>query len=214
MGFLARIWRFLRSPSGYWSFGTLVGGGLVAGVVLFGDFNAFVAYSNTESFCVGCHEMRDFPAKEIQGTIHRDNRTGFHAACADCHVPRNYFEAIGHKIYKSRELFLHMAGRLATPELFEENRMRLASHVWARMKASDSEVCRACHQTVWTNTTKQWGGAARTHQLAAQSGDLTCIDCHQGIAHTLPKGFERPKTKELTADGGKWLEEVKAQVGE
>jgi cytochrome c-type protein NapC len=34
---------------------------------------------------------------------------------------------------------------------------------------------------------KQPTAAASAHQSLPQSG-MTCIDCHQGIAHTLPQG--------------------------
>jgi cytochrome c-type protein NapC len=34
---------------------------------------------------------------------------------------------------------------------------------------------------------KQNEMAAESHKHLAETG-MTCIDCHQGIAHTLPKG--------------------------
>ena len=48
---------------------------------------AGLAWTNTEEFCIGCHEMRDNVYAEYKGTIHDQNRTGVRAICADCHVP-------------------------------------------------------------------------------------------------------------------------------
>jgi nitrate/TMAO reductase-like tetraheme cytochrome c subunit len=30
--------------------------------------------------------------------------------------------------------------------------------------------------------------------MEAKAAGKTCIDCHQGIAHKLPKGFKKPGT--------------------
>ena len=49
---------------------------------------AGLAWTNTEAFCTGCHEMRDNVYAEYKGTIHDTNRTGVRAICPDCHVPR------------------------------------------------------------------------------------------------------------------------------
>jgi cytochrome c-type protein NapC len=38
---------------------------------------------------------------------------------------------------------------------------------------------------------KQVRPAQRMHRAAAEKGQ-TCIDCHQGIAHNLPKGWTAP----------------------
>ena len=49
---------------------------------------AGLAWTNTEAFCIGCHEMESTVYAEFQDTIHDHNRTGVRAVCADCHVPR------------------------------------------------------------------------------------------------------------------------------
>jgi hypothetical protein len=65
---------------------------------------------------------------------------------------------------------------------------------------------------VWTDTSNEFGGAARHHKQALEAGNLTCVDCHQGIAHELPKEFKRPADKDLFADPDKWLADLKAMV--
>ena len=57
------------------------------------------------------------------------------------------------------------------------------------MKASDSRECRNCHTFASMDTEKQVRPAKRRHAEAQQQGK-TCIECHQGIAHKLPKDWE------------------------
>ena len=58
-GFLRRLWSWLWRPSARWSLGTILAVGGIAGIIFWGGFNTFMEYTNTEEFCVSCHEMRD-----------------------------------------------------------------------------------------------------------------------------------------------------------
>ncbi len=53
------------------------------------------------------------------------------------------------------------------------------------MKATDSRECRNCHKFDYMDYSVQEPRASRIHQEALTTGK-TCIDCHRGIAHTLP----------------------------
>ena len=79
-----------RRPTNRLLLGIPVGGYLlfVTGVAFWTGFNMTLDYSNTEEFCISCHEMRDNLYVEYQETIHYSNRTGVRAVCADCHVPK------------------------------------------------------------------------------------------------------------------------------
>ena len=46
---------------------------------------AGLAWTNTEQFCIGCHEMKNNVYAEFKGTIHDTNRSGVRAVCSDCH---------------------------------------------------------------------------------------------------------------------------------
>ncbi|HVJ12039.1 MAG TPA: NapC/NirT family cytochrome c, partial [Burkholderiales bacterium] len=81
-----RYWRTVTRPSACYSLGFLVVSGFVAGVIFWGGFNTAMEITNTEQFCIGCHEMRDNVYQEIQPTIHFTNRSGVRAVCSDCHV--------------------------------------------------------------------------------------------------------------------------------
>ncbi|MEX0852517.1 MAG: NapC/NirT family cytochrome c [Bauldia sp.] len=210
LGWISRLWRFLRRPSATASLAALLFGGFLGGVVFWGGFHWAVELSNTEAFCVSCHEMRDNPYQDLQKTVHFVNRTGIRAICSDCHVPREWAYKLGRKIVATKDLFFHILGKIDTPEEFEAHRLAMALTVWTSMKDTDSRECRNCHQKVWMDTSSQWGGAARNHDIALKDGKLTCIDCHQGIAHTLPTGFVRPTPEELVKDVRDWL--IKAEA--
>ncbi len=179
-----RVWAFFTRPSPMaWS--VLVAAGVVAGVVLWGGFNWALELTNTESFCISCHEMRDNPYPELQKTIHWKNRSGVRATCPDCHVPHPWIYKIKRKIEASNEVFHKLLGTISTREKFEAHRLQLAQHVWADMKATNSRECRNCHAAVSMDPHKQ-SAAAQIMPEAMKNG-ATCIDCHKGIAHTLPK---------------------------
>jgi len=73
-----------------------------------------------------------------------------------------------------------------TREKFEARRRELAEHEWARLKANDSLECRNCHDFDYMDFTEQSPRAAENHATSLASGEKTCIDCHKGIAHSLP----------------------------
>jgi cytochrome c-type protein NapC len=160
------------------------------GIIFWGGFNTVVEATNTEAFCISCHEMRDNVYKEYaQNTIHYSNRTGVRATCPDCHVPKEWTHKMIRKVKASNELWGKLVGSIDTPEKFEAKRLELARHEWARMKASDSRECRNCHSLESMNTENQKQRAKKQHELAQKNKD-TCIDCHKGIAHKKPQGMK------------------------
>jgi cytochrome c-type protein NapC len=162
-----------------------------AGLVIAGA--AGLAWTETLSFCTGCHEMRDNVYAEYKGTIHDQNRAGVRAICSDCHVPREPWPLIKRKMAATFELIGHFRGVIDTKEKFEKERTELAHHVWKRMKETDSLECRNCHDAAHMDPSLQSEGAKAKHALMKTQGK-TCIDCHYGIAHNEPKG---PTPEEL-----------------
>ncbi len=186
LSLLKRFWRTLRSPSRYFSLGSLVVAGFVAGIVFWGGFNTALELTNTETFCIGCHEMHDNVYQELKTTIHFTNRSGVRATCPDCHVPHEWTHKIARKMQASKEVWGHIFGTISTREKFLEERRVLAQHDWARLKANDSLECRNCHSEVSMDFTRQSQRAVEAHERFLVSGEKTCIDCHKGIAHRLP----------------------------
>ena len=187
-GVLSRLWRWLRRPSGTITVLTLLVVGFASGVVFWGGFNTVVEATNTEQFCISCHEMRDNVYAEYKQTIHYSNRTGVRAVCSDCHVPKDWTHKMIRKVQASRELYGKVMGTIDTKEKFEAKRLQLARNEWARMKAADSRECRNCHGFESMNTEVQKPRAKKAHELG-QRDNQTCIDCHKGIAHTKPQGM-------------------------
>jgi cytochrome c-type protein NapC len=171
-----------------YSAGALVIGGVIVGVLLWGGFNWAMELSNQEAFCISCHEMGPVYG-ELQESVHYSNATGVRATCSDCHVPKEWVYKVQRKIAATNELFHKVLGTIDTPEKFEAQRLALAQHVWSTMKATDSRECRNCHSAQSMNLPTQNRLAQRKHKVAAEKGE-TCIDCHQGIAHNLPAGWD------------------------
>lgn len=159
------------------------------GIIFWGGFNWTLELTNTEKFCISCHEMRDFVFEEYKETIHYNNRTGVRATCPDCHVPKVWIYKIRRKIQATNELYHKAMGTINTKEKFETHRLELAENVWRVMKKTDSRECRNCHKYTYMDFEAQEKRSARKHKKGLEKGQ-TCIECHQGIAHKLPKDYE------------------------
>ncbi|MDP2734545.1 MAG: NapC/NirT family cytochrome c, partial [Hoeflea sp.] len=152
---LRRLWRVSRSPSGYLSLGFLTLGGFVCGVIFWGGFNTALEITNTERFCVSCHEMRANVYEELIQTVHFTNRSGVRASCPDCHVPHDWTDKIARKMQASKEVWGHLFGVISTRRKFLDHRLEMAKREWARLKANDSLECRNCHSAIAMDLTKQ-----------------------------------------------------------
>jgi cytochrome c-type protein NapC len=184
---LKKLWKWIISPSARWSLGVLLLVGVLGGAIGVLGFQTAMDMTNTENFCANaCHEMTVNVAAEYKGTLHDVNASGVRATCSDCHVPRTFGPKMVRKIKASLELYHHILGTLDTPEKFEEHRLRLANNVWREMRGNDSRECRNCHQSNNMKTELQTAEAVEYHENPLEQGK-TCIDCHKGIAHKLPK---------------------------
>jgi cytochrome c-type protein NapC len=186
-GFFCRVWETLKKPAPRYSLGALLMIGIVSGIFVWGAFNWALELTNTQSFCLTCHEMEQNVYREYSGTVHDSNKSGVRATCPDCHVPKEWIYKVRRKIQASNELLHHVLGTIDTREKFEEKRIHLAKNVWTAMKETDSRECRNCHNFNAMDISRQSSRARNRHLEAADQGK-TCIDCHKGIAHKLPKG--------------------------
>jgi nitrate/TMAO reductase-like tetraheme cytochrome c subunit len=183
-----------RKPRSRWLLGLPIGGVLllVIGLGLSSGFAAAVHYSNTLEFCTSCHEMYDNMYGEYQQSPHFKNAVGVRAVCSDCHVPHEFFPKMRAKLLASiRELPRWAMGTVNTKEKFAAARLHMAEDVWAQMKATDSRECRNCHTLEAMDLSAQEPGAAKKHNRERMlTRGETCIDCHKGIGHGLPPGYE------------------------
>lgn len=180
-----RIWFLLGIPLG----GFLM---FIAGAASLGAFNTVMHYTNSLEFCISCHEMKDNPYEEYKQTVHYKNASGVRAICSNCHVPKPWFEKVMRKVKATFvEIPLKIMGKIDTKEKYEAHRLELAEDVWAVMKANNSRECRTCHAFETMDLASQDKSAQKKHspKRVLEKGE-TCIDCHKGIAHHLPKGYE------------------------
>ena len=191
MSTLKRVWDFFKTPSVKYSVLAISVVGFFAGIIFWGGFNTAMEATNKLEFCISCHEMRDNVYQEYKKTIHYQNRTGVRAICSDCHVPKDWGHKMLRKIQASNEVWGKLTGFVDTPEKFNAHRMELATHEWERMKASDSRECRNCHNFDAMSGVIQKQTIYNKHMKAKAEGG-TCIDCHKGIAHKLPKEYKDP----------------------
>lgn len=174
-------------------------GGFIAFVLGVGAMAAFhwtMDYTNRNQFCYGCHIGMDTIVEEYQASVHFKNTKGVVAAtCSDCHVPREFIPKMMLKIGATADIFHMMRGTITLENFEAEHRPRLAKKVTEEYKANDSKQCRYCHDVDNMDFENQSRNASRRHQTMADRGQ-TCLDCHAGIAHELPK----PVTTETAAE--------------
>ena len=190
-GLLKRLWTVANKPSAKYSVLVLGFIFFVLGILFWGGFHTGLEMTNTLEFCTTCHEMRDNVYQEYKETIHYSNRTGVRAICSDCHVPRAWGPKMLRKAKAAFEVWGKITGSIDTREKFEAKRMELAGHEWARMKANNSQECRNCHNWDAMSPELQKQTPYKKHMKAKADGQ-TCIDCHKGIAHHLPKEYVDP----------------------
>ncbi|BEU05162.1 cytochrome c-type protein [Agarivorans sp. OAG1] len=204
---LKKFWSIVSKPSVHLSFGFLTIGGFVAGIIFWGGFNTALEATNTEEFCIGCHEMADNVYVELQDTVHWKNNSGVRATCPDCHVPHNWTDKIARKMQASKEVYGAIFGTINTREKFLEKRGELAQHEWDRFTANNSLECKNCHNYNSMDFDSMSERAQVQMKMAAER-DQSCIDCHKGIAHELPENMNSgegtlAKLEEMATSGYK-----------
>jgi cytochrome c-type protein NapC len=184
-GLAAWLW---RRPQRWFLLGVPAGGliALVLGIGLTGGFLVSLKLTESDRFCTSCHEMST-PFAELAHSPHYSNAFGIQASCGNCHVPPAFLPGLWRHMQASIEVWGHLTGKLDTPAKFEAQRLQLAQKIWKEFKANDSAECRSCHTPAAMAFAQQPAAAATAHQGLATNG-MTCIDCHRGVAHTLPQG--------------------------
>ncbi len=184
---ILRLWNWFWRPTPVLSVGFILIAGFLGGILFWGGFHWSMDMSNTEKFCVSCHSM-ETNLGEYRETVHYNNHSGVRAICADCHVPNEWNHKVKAKIMAVKDVYHELTGSIGTREKYEARRLQMAAMTWKKMKLSDSRECRNCHNFDYMDFTIQEARAASEHQRAIDN-NMTCIDCHQGIAHKLPPGY-------------------------
>ena len=155
-------------------------GTFVAGIIFWGGFNTGLEATNTEEFCISCHEMRDNVYPEYHKTIHyQPHRRARHLPG----LSRSHDWT--HKL-SARSRRPSKCGRSAGKSTRRKNSMPTACAWPPRMgtdEGTDSRECRNCHNYDAMSYPRR---ESRSPEPDAFAEGKTCIDCHKGIAHTLP----------------------------
>ncbi len=159
--------------------------GLVVGIIAMAGFVTAIEWTNRTEFCLNCHSMKH-NYDEYKASVHYKNRAGAHAQCADCHVPKALGPKLIRKAFAVNDIISEIQGTIDTDEKFQAKRGELADRVWTYMIKSDSRECRTCHTYDSMDLEKQNNTAKRKHPQAALEG-RTCIECHKGVAHKMPR---------------------------
>lgn len=157
---------------------------VVAGMALMLGLIGAMEWTNRTEFCIGCHSMQT-NYDELKKSVHYTNRSGAHAQCRDCHVPREWGPKLVRKVLAVNDIISEIQGTLDTPQKYEAKRGEMAEKVWKYMAASGSRECMTCHSYETMGGPKQSTAARQKHQDAAKEG-RTCIACHKGVAHKMP----------------------------
>jgi len=156
--------------------------GMLVGVAAMAVFDGFMSYTSTDDFCgTSCHEMEQ-PLGALQGTAHYQNSHGFGVHCADCHIPKEFGPKMLRKIEASREVWGHLTGLIDTPEKYASHQPAMRERELARMRSSDSQECRNCHELERMDFDAQERAVRRYHRAMKQR-EKTCVDCHEEVAH-------------------------------
>jgi cytochrome c-type protein NapC len=187
---MRKLFGFLLKPSMKAPVVVLLLAGVGVGVVSVIVFDFAMASTNTQKFCTSCHEMATGPFVLLQDTTHFNNKSGVGPICSDCHVPREFWPKIWRKILASREVWGMLTGKIDTREKYLDHVAEMKGREVARMMANDSQECRNCHDVERMLLSDQTAKARGFHQTMVQQ-NMTCIECHQGIAHMSAEVAER-----------------------
>lgn len=186
MRWVGNLWRWFWAPAARFAWGAILILGLVTGVIFWGGVHTAMEATNTLGFCTSCHEMRQLVYEEYKETIHYSNPSGVRATCSDCHVPKEWAPKVVRKVQATGELWGKLTGKVNTKEKFEAHRWEMANRVWDSMLANDSRECRNCHSYHAMDFENQSRRAREKMREGIDEGK-TCIECHKGIAHKMPK---------------------------
>jgi len=65
---------------------SILGVGVVVGIIFWGGFNTFMEYTNSYEFCTSCHEMNVVKG-EYEQSAHAHNPSGVPAICSAVILP-------------------------------------------------------------------------------------------------------------------------------
>ncbi len=162
-----------------------------AGLIVLGavGFAGTVAVTESNEFCVSCHEL-DYAYTGWEQSTHVNNPEGVAANCVDCHVPPQLLDLTFSKVDSLNELYAHWFKPSSDPFWWQENLPRLQARAHERMK---DDTCLRCHK--W-----RFAPASEEGKIAHATAPATtrCVQCHQHFVHN-PTPFHTVVRYEIPA---------------
>ena len=100
--------------------------GILLGVLCTVGFIWTIEATNSEAFCLICHEMKEYVYPEYKNSAHDLNRSGVRTTCADCNVPKGWIDKMVRKVKSSNEVYYSQLGTIETPKKYASRRPLLA----------------------------------------------------------------------------------------
>jgi nitrate/TMAO reductase-like tetraheme cytochrome c subunit len=161
---------------------------IAAGLAVLGiaAFAGTVVISESNEFCISCHEL-DYAYKGWEQSTHVNNPEGVMANCVDCHVPPQLSDLALSKVDSLNELYAHWFKPSSDPFWWQQNLPRLRERARERLK---DDNCLRCHK--WRFEPRSPEGKI-AHATAFET--TRCVQCHQYLVHnaTPPHTIVREK---------------------
>ncbi len=150
-------------------------------------------YVAVDPVCTSCHIPWEYAASErLSATkTHLATPKGGQAACADCHLPKGFwnsayaythFVSLTDLFGHTRKIARERKGAWIAP------RAKTAYRVRERLRGYDSLTCRTCHIEAEIKPKRARG--VNAHKLALTE-KKTCIECHYNLVH---RSVDLPQT--------------------
>lgn len=155
--------------------GIVLGGIFTVGIVLASGF--MIETTNTDQFCISCHEMKPF-RQAWRNSVHGGNNPqGFTAQCVDCHLPHGNFME-----------YLTTKAITGTGDVIEHLTFDGKTFDWKanadknRPRFTFDSACRRCHHDLTPAGLAPGGLIAHRAYLRGEAKKM-CSDCHPHVGH-------------------------------
>jgi cytochrome c-type protein NapC len=144
-------------------------------LLVIGLFSSSIAVAEDPNVLEKCETCHSQQASEFKASVHYINRSGVQAGCNNCHAGKKHKDGIN------------------SSKVVKKPRIEMAASEWKRLKKNNSKECKTCHSPMAMDLAKQEPRSVARHEKSFDAGNTSCVNCHQGISHYLPDGWEKHK---------------------
>jgi cytochrome c-type protein NapC len=144
-------------------------------LLVIGLFSSSIAIAEDLKALEKCETCHSKQASEFKASVHYINRSGVQASCNNCHAGKQHKDGVN------------------TKKDVKKPRIEMVASEWKRLKKNNSKECKTCHSPMAMDLAKQEPRSVARHEESFDAGNTSCVNCHQGISHYLPDGWEKHK---------------------